>query len=239
MSNETASSPAPQILIIDDEVAVRTFIRAQLDKHGYRVIEAETARVGVERARSYNPDAVILDLGLPDLDGLELTKIIRAWSLMPIIIVSARGREQDKVEALDSGADDYVTKPFGPDELLARLRVALRHAARAGSPGGTSVLRVRDLSVDLDRRLVTRAGERIHLTPREYGLLVELMKGGGTVRTHRQLLASVWGPSHVRDTQYLRVYMTLLRQKLEPNRARPEYIVTDPSVGYRMVVDDA
>jgi two-component system KDP operon response regulator KdpE len=218
---------------------VRTVVRAQLEKHGYRVREAETAKVGLEHARAYNPDAIILDLGLPDMDGLELTKAIRSWSSTPILIVSARGREQDKVEALDAGADDYITKPFGPDELLARLRVALRHAARAGSPGGAPVLRARDLSVDLDRRTVLRAGQPVYLTPTQYKLLVELMKGGGKVLTHRQLLAAVWGPAHVSDTHYLRVYMAQLRQKLEANPARPEYIVTDPGVGYRLLVEDS
>jgi two-component system KDP operon response regulator KdpE len=227
------------VLVIEDELPVRTVIRAQLLKQGYRVLEAETARSGLEFARGYNPDAVILDLGLPDRDGLEVTKAIRAWSSMPIVIVSARGREQDKVDALDAGADDYVTKPFGAGELLARLRVALRHAARAGLPGGVTILRSRDLSVDLDRRIVLRAGEPIYLTPIQYKLLVELMKGGGRVVTQRQLLAAVWGPAHVKDSHYLRVYMGQLRQKLEANPARPEYIVTDPGVGYRVLVDDS
>jgi len=224
--------------VIEDEVPVRTVIRAKLEKHGYRVVESGTARSGLEYARANNPDAVILDLGLPDMDGLEVTKAIRAWSTMPILIVSARGREQDKVDALDAGADDYVTKPFGIDELLARLRVALRHASRAGAPGGVTVLCAGDLSVDLDRRSVTRAGQAVHLTPTQYKLLVALMKGGGGVVTHRQLLAAVWGPAHVRDTHYLRVYMAQLRQKLETNPARPEYIGTDPGVGYRILVDD-
>jgi two-component system KDP operon response regulator KdpE len=225
------------VLVIEDELSVRRVIRAQFLKQSYRVLEAETARSGLEFARTYNPDAVILDLGLPDLEGLEVTKAIRAWSPMPILIVSARGCEKDKVDALDAGADDYVTKPFGAHELLARLRVALRHAARAGSPGLTT-LHARDLSVDLDSRVVLRAGQPVYLTPKQYKLLVELMKGGGRVVTQRQLLAAVWGPAHVKDSHYLRVYMGQLRQKLEANPARPEYIVTDPGVGYRILVEE-
>jgi two-component system KDP operon response regulator KdpE len=225
------------VLVIEDDLSVRTVVRAKLEKHGYRVLEVGTAAKGLEQARAYVPDAVILDLGLPDADGLEVVKAIRVWSSVPILIVSARGREQDKVNALDAGADDYVTKPFGGDELLARLRVALRHAARAGSPGGASILRAGDLTVDVERRIVVRAGETIHLTPTQWKLLVELMKGAGKVVTQRQLLAAVWGPSHVADVHYLRVYMGQLRQKLEPNPAQPKYILTDAGVGYRVLVD--
>ena len=217
---------------------MRTFVRAKLLKHGYRVVEAETARAGLEHARAYNPDAVILDLGLPDLDGLEVTRALRAWCSTPILIVSARGREQDKVDALDAGADDYVTKPFGADELLARLRVALRHAARAGTPGGETILRASDLSVDVERRIVLRAGQVVHLTPIQFKLLVELMKGGGKVVTQRQLLVATWGPAHARDTHYLRVYMGQLRHKLETNAARPKYILTDAGVGYRILGEE-
>jgi two-component system KDP operon response regulator KdpE len=238
-TSRAASDPEPQILVIDDELSVRTVVRVKLEKHGYRVVEAETATAGLEQARACAPDAVVLDLGLPDMDGLDVTKAIRARSPMPILIVSARGREQDKVDALDAGADDYLTKPFGADELLARLRVALRHAARAACPDDTTVLRAGDLSVDLDRRTVLRAGHAVHLTPIQYTLLVELMKAGGRVVTHRQLLVAARGPAHVSDTQYLRVFMSQLRQKLEPNVARPEYIATDPGVGYRILVRDA
>ena len=238
MSSRAASGAGPRILVIEDELSVRTVVRADLEKHDYRVVEADTARVGLEHAHAYNPDAVVLDLGLPDMDGLEVTKAIRAWSPMPILIVSARGREQDKVDALDAGADDYVTKPFGVDELRARLRVALRHAARAGSPGGATILRAGNLSVDLERRIVLRAGQSVQLTPYQYKLLVALMKGGGKVVTHRQLLSAVWGPGHVNDTHYLRVYMGQLRQKLEANPARPEYIATDAGVGYRILGQD-
>ena len=235
---QAASSPGPLILLIEDELSVRTFVRAKLLKLGYRVVEAETARAGLEHARAYNPDAIILDLGLPDMDGLDVTKSIRGWCSTPILIVSARGREQDKVNALDAGADDYVTKPFGADELLARLRVAFRHAARAGTPGGGALLRASDLSVDLDRRIVTRAGEPVHLTPIQFKLLVELMKGGGKVVTQRQLLLAAWGPAHARDTHYLRIYMGQLRHKLEMNAACPKYIMTDPGVGYRILCED-
>ena len=237
-SSSTVTDQGPQVLVIEDEESVRTVIRATLQNHGYRVLEAGTAERGLEHARAYTPDAVILDLGLPDMDGLDVTRAIRAWSPMPILIVSARGREKDKVDARDGGADDYVTKPFGTDELLARLRVALRHAARAGSPGGVGILRAGDLSVDLDRRIVMRAGENVRLTPIQYKLLVELMKADGKVVTHRQLLVAVWGPRHARDTHYLRVYMGQLRQKLEANPAHPAYIVTDPGVGYRIVAEE-
>jgi two-component system KDP operon response regulator KdpE len=234
---ESAAAP-PQILVIEDDRGVRTVIRAKLVKHGYRVLEAETAKEGLEHARAYNPDAVILDLGLPDQDGMEVTRAIRAWSPMPIVVVSARGQESDKVDVLDAGADDYVTKPFGDEELLARLRVALRHAARAGAPSPSLTLKAGDLTVDLGKRVVLRAGQPVHLTPLQYKLLVELMKGGGKVVTQRQLLAAVWGPGHVKDSHYLRIYMGQLRQKLEKNPARPEYIVTDPGVGYRILMDD-
>jgi two-component system KDP operon response regulator KdpE len=226
------------VLVIEDEPSVRTVVRARLRHHGYRVLEAATAEQGVAQARAHNPDAVILDLGLPDMDGLTVIQAIRAWSAMPILVLSARGREQDKVDALDAGADDYITKPFGDDELAARLRVALRHAARAGAPTESAIVRAGDLSVDLDRRLALRAGEAIRLTPTEYKLIAELAKGGGRVVTQRQLLTAVWGPSHTADAQYLRVYMTQLRKKLEPNPAHPRYIVTDPGVGYRLLVDD-
>jgi len=224
-----ASTPGPLILLIEDELPVRTFVRAKLGKHGYRVVEADTGRAGLEHARAYNPDAVILDLGLPDMDGLDVTKSLREWCSTPILIVSARGQEQDKVNALDAGADDYVTKPFGAEELLARLRVALRHAARAATPGGATLLRASDLSVDLDRRIVLRAGEVVHLTPLQFKLLVELM---------RQLLLAVWGPAHARDAHYLRIYMGQLRHKLEVNAASPKYIMTDPGVGYRILCED-
>jgi two-component system KDP operon response regulator KdpE len=217
---------------------VRTVVRERLRRLGYRVLEAETAREGIARARAHNPDAVILDLGLPDMDGLAVIRAIRAWSPMPILVLSARGREQDKVDALDGGADDYITKPYGDDELAARLRVALRHAARAGAPADSVVVHAGDLSIDLDRRLVLRAGQAIRLTPTEYKLIAELAKGGGRVITQRQLLAAVWGPAHAADAQYLRVYMTQLRKKLEPNTAQPRYILTDPGVGYRLLVDE-
>jgi two-component system KDP operon response regulator KdpE len=228
-----------RILVIEDELSVRTVIRTKLQRHGYGVLEADTARVGLEHARAHQPDAIILDLGLPDMDGLELTRIVRSASAVPILVVSARGREQDKVDALDAGADDYVTNPFGADELLARLRVALRNAARAASPDVRAVLQAGDLSVDVDRRLVLRAGHTVHLTPIQYELLVELMKARGKVVTHAQLLTAVWGAEHAMDTHYLRVQMGQLRQKLEANPARPEYIATDPGVGYRVLVEDA
>jgi len=176
----------------------------------------------------------LLDLGLPDIDGLEVTKRLREWATAPIIVISARGQEDDKINALDAGADDYLTKPFGTGELMARIRVALRHAARAGQERTEPVLKVGDLSVDLDKRTVFVAGAEVHLTPIEYKLLAVLLKNAGKVLTHRQLLKDVWGPGYANNTQYLRVYMVQLRHKLEADAARPRYLVTEPGVGYRL-----
>ncbi len=222
------------ILLVEDEPQLRRFLRPLLRTHGYRVVEAETAREGLTLAQSHNPDIVLLDLGLPDGDGVEVTRQLRAWSQVPILVISARGREQDKVEALDAGADDYLTKPFGSAELLARLRVALRHAAAQGMPATPeSTHSFGDVHVDLTRRTVHRGEEEVHLTPHEYKLLITLIHNAGKVVTHRQLLREVWGPG-AQQTHYLRVYMGQLRQKLEQDPARPRWLATEAGVGYRL-----
>jgi two-component system KDP operon response regulator KdpE len=227
----------PILLVVEDEPQMRRFLRTSLANHGYRVVEATSGEEALTLARSHNPELVLLDLGLPDKDGLDVARKLREWMTAPIIVVSARGQEDDKVKALDEGADDYLTKPFGTGELMARIRVALRHAARAGVPTTEPVLTVGDVVLDLDKRTVAVAGAEVHLTPIEYKLLVVLMKNAGKVLTHRQLLKDVWGPSYATQTQYLRVYMTQLRHKLERDAARPKYLVTEPGVGYRLKTD--
>ncbi len=223
----------PTILLIEDEEPIRKFLRVSLAAHDYRLIESVTGKDGLLQAATARPDLIILDLGLPDMDGLEVTRQIREWSQMPIIIVSARGKEQDKVVALDAGADDYLTKPFGVSELLARLRVALRH--NATTPANPEpVFSAGALRVDLARREVFLANKPVHLTPTEYRLLCILVKHAGRVLTHRQLLGEVWGPNSSQEAHYLRVYMNQLRQKLEPNPAQPVHLITEPGIGYRL-----
>jgi two-component system KDP operon response regulator KdpE len=229
------STDKPRILVIEDDAPIRKFLRIMLESHDFDVSEAETAATGIGHAVSEPPDAIVLDLGLPDEDGLRVIQRLREWSQIPIIVLSARGRESDKVAALDAGADDYLTKPFGAGELLARLRVALRHAARLGTTADASIFQLRELVVDLGRREVTLGGESIRLTPTEYRLLVVLIRNAGKVVTHRQLLKEVWGPDSVSENQYLRVYMGQLRRKLEPDPARPRFLKTEPGVGYRLV----
>ena len=225
-----------KVLVIEDEKQMRKLIRISLSSHGYDVVEAETGEEGVRQAAAYTPELVILDLGLPDLDGIEVVRRIREWTTTPIVIVSASGQEERKVQALDAGADDYVTKPFGAAELMARVRVALRHAAR--TEANTTVVAIGErVEVDLVKRVVRVAGAEVHLTPIEYKLLTALAKHAGMVMTHRQLLEQVWGPGHAHQMQYLRVYMTQLRHKLEENPARPRYLVTEPGVGYRLKVE--
>jgi two-component system KDP operon response regulator KdpE len=227
----------PSILVIEDDPPIQKFLRATLGSQGYQLIEAATARDGLMQAASRTPDLIILDLGLPDLDGVDLMRQLREWSTVPVIVVSARGKEQDKIVALDAGADDYLTKPFAVGELLARVRVALRHAASSRSEGGEPVFTVGDLRVDLLHRQVTTAGKEVHLTPNEFKLLTMLVKHAGMVLTHRQLLKEVWGPGSGNETHYLRVYMNQLRQKLEQDPARPKYLMTEPGVGYRLATD--
>lgn len=221
-----------RLLLIEDEAPIRKFLRAALSDADYDLDEAETAAQGLRLAASDPPDAVILDLGLPDLDGLEVLKRLRDWYSAPIIVLSARGQERDKVVALDLGADDYLTKPFGVGELLARIRVALRHASRQARATG-SVHEIGDLRVDLEARRVFRGGNEIHLTPIEYRLLITLIKHAGKVLTHRFLLKEVWGPDNVYETHYLRVFMATLRRKIEDDSARPVFLLTEPGVGYR------
>jgi two-component system KDP operon response regulator KdpE len=228
------SDPTPLILVVEDEFQMRRFLRTALAAQDFRVVEAETAKDGIAAATTHNPEIILLDLGLPDGDGIELTRNIREWSQTPIIVISARGREDDKVAALDAGADDYLTKPFGMNELLARIRVALRHSAQSGPAEATMVLEIGPLCIDQARREVKVDERAVHLTPIEYRLLVLLARNAGKVLTHRQILKEVWGPLHANETHYLRVFMTQLRRKIESDPARPRLLVTEPGVGYRM-----
>lgn len=227
------SDHKPRVLVIDDEPQIHRFLGPALDAAGYEPVRADTAADGLREIARKPPDAVVLDLGLPDLDGKEALVKARVFYDGPIIILSARDKETEKIDALDLGADDYVEKPFGVGELLARLRVALRH--RLLSEGADPVVTAGDLTVDLVKRLVTRAGEAIRLSPREYDLLAQLVRGAGKVVTHRQLLTAVWGPAHEQDVQYLRVFVGQLRQKIEPEPSAPALIVTEPGVGYRWI----
>ncbi len=221
------------VLVIEDDLAIRRFLRAGLETQGFRMLEAETAEGGISAAAMQAPDLVLLDLGLPDADGLEVVRRLREWSQTPILVLSARGQESDKVRVLDAGADDYVTKPFAMGELLARMRVALRHVARTADDDATSVVEAADLRIDLARREVTRAGALVKLTPREYRLLTELARHPGRVLTHESLLRAVWGPSYTHQHHYLRVYMAQLRQKLEADPSHPHVLLTETGVGYR------
>ncbi|HTG02387.1 MAG TPA: response regulator [Nitrospirota bacterium] len=225
---------APLILLIEDEPQMRRFLRITLQSHGYRLVESETARDGMMQAATRNPDVVLLDLGLPDLDGLEVTKRLREWTATPIIVISAREQEQDKVKALDAGADDYLTKPFSAGELMARIRVALRHAASRDAGREEPVFLLDNLRVDLAKRQVFMDGSEVHLTPIEYKLLSVLVRHAGKVITHSQLLKEVWGPAHANEVQYLRVYMTQLRHKLEADPAQPKFLMNEPGIGYRL-----
>jgi two-component system KDP operon response regulator KdpE len=226
----------PTVLVIEDEPEIRRFLRSALGAEGYRVVEAENGVRGIAEAGAHKPDIAIVDLGLPDLDGIEVIRRMRAWSPLPVVVLSARAQEKAKVEALDAGADDYVTKPFGVGELLARLRVALRHAARRGS--GAPLVRFGEVELDLERRRVTRAGRELRLTQLEFRLLACLAQHLGMVVTHRQLLREVWGPSHVEHAHYLRIYMKQLRDKLEADPVQPKYLLTDTGVGYRLVAEE-
>jgi two-component system KDP operon response regulator KdpE len=229
------AEPRPTILIVEDEPEIRRFLRSSLGAEGFRVVESPNGERGTIDAGVHKPDLAIVDLALPDLDGVELIRRIRTWSPMPIVVLSARAQEHSKIQALDAGADDYVTKPFGIGELLARVRVALRHAAR--SPEG-EVLVLGDTTVQLSKRRIVRNGAEIHLTPIEFRVLARLAKHLGMIVTHRQLLTEVWGPSHAGDTHYLRVYMKQLRDKVEPDPVRPRYLLTETGVGYRLVADE-
>ncbi len=225
------SANRPRVLVIDDEPQIHRFLQPALEAAGYEPVRADTAAEGLKEIARKAPDAVVLDLGLPDFDGKEALTRARAFYDGPIIVLSARDKETEKIDTLDLGADDYVEKPFGVGELLARLRVALRHRLR--QKGADPIVTAGELTIDLIKRLVTRAGVAIRLSPKEYDLLAQLVEGGGEVCTHRQLLTAVWGPAHVEDVQYLRVIVAQLRQKIEPDPAAPALIVTEPGVGYR------
>ena len=221
-----------RILVVDDEPQIGRLLRTTLGAHGYDVAVAADGPAALDQAAHWRPDVILLDLGLPVIDGLEVCRRIREWSQVPIIVLSVRATEQDKVAALDLGADDYLTKPFGAGELLARVRVALRHAAHGTAPD-TPLLRFGDLAIDLTRRLVTRAGQEVHLTPTEYDLLKTLATQAGRVLTHGMLLRAVWGSAYEQDAPTLRVFITQLRRKIEADPAHPVHILTEPGIGYR------
>jgi len=230
----SGGTSGPAVVLIEDERPIRRFLHAALTGQGYRLFEAATGAEGVAEAATRQPDIIILDLGLPDIDGLEVIHRLREWTAVPIIVLSARGQERDKIDALDAGADDYVSKPFGIGELLARMRVVLRHAARNPGEAADSTFSVGDLHVDLALRQVVISGKQVHLTPIEYRLLTTLIRHAGKVVTHQQLLKEVWGPHHTEQAHYLRVYVAQLRRKLEVDPARPRYLLTEPGVGYRL-----
>jgi two-component system, OmpR family, KDP operon response regulator KdpE len=233
----TAGIPRPAVVLIEDEPQIRRLLRTSLPPEGYRIFEAGSGQDGLVEVATRQPDLVIVDLGLPDIDGLEVIRRLREWTSVPIIVLSARGREADKVTALDAGADDYVSKPFGVGELLARMRAALRRAATVGQPD-EPVFTVGELSIDLVHRRISLGGTDVHLTPIEYKLLTVLVKSAGKVLTHHQMLREVWGPAaSAEQNHYLRVYMAQLRRKLEAEPARPRYLLTEPGVGYRLAVD--
>lgn len=228
------NSPTPTVLLVEDEAQIRRFVRSALEGDGCRVAEAETMREGLIEAGTRKPDLVILDLGLPDGDGVQFVEDLRAWSAIPVIILSARSTEHDKIEVLDAGADDYLTKPFSVGELLARVRSLLRRQARAVE-GESPVLRFGAVEVDLSRRVVLRQGAPVRLTPIEYRLLAALLANAGKVMTHRHLLRDVWGPAFVESNHYLRIYVSRLRRKLEDDPAQPHHFLTETGVGYRFV----
>jgi two-component system KDP operon response regulator KdpE len=228
------NSPSPVVLVVEDEAQIRRFVRSALEGDGCRVAEAETMRQGLIEAGTRKPDLVVLDLGLPDGDGVQFVEGLRAWSAIPVIILSARSTEHDKIEVLDAGADDYLTKPFSVGELLARVRALLRRQARAAE-GESPVLRFGAVEVDLSRRVVQRQGAAVRLTPIEYKLLAVLLANSGKVMTHRHLLREVWGPAFVESSHYLRIYVSRLRQKLETDPAQPRHFLTETGVGYRFV----
>jgi two-component system KDP operon response regulator KdpE len=229
--------PDPVVVLVEDEPQIRRFLRATLTGQGYRLFEATTGATGIIEVGSRQPDVVIIDLGLPDIDGIEVIRRLREWTAVPIIVLSARGQERDKVTALDAGADDYVSKPFGAGELLARIRVALRHTAGASHEADEAAFKVGELRVDLLRRHVAVGPAEVRLTPIEYKLLTTLIRHAGKVVTHQQLLREVWGPTHTDQAHYVRIYMAHLRHKLEAEPARPRYLLTEPGVGYRLAVD--
>jgi two-component system, OmpR family, KDP operon response regulator KdpE len=224
-----------KILVIEDEPEVRRFLRASLVTNGYAFTECESGKEGLDQVVHQRPDLVLLDLGLPDIDGMDVIRQLRQWNRVPIIVISARGRDAQKIEALDAGADDYLTKPFSVIELLARIRVALRHAAQAADAPRSPTFTVDILHVDLSTRQVFVSGTPVHLSPIEYRLLSALVRYPGKVLTHRQLFSAAWGPDTVFETSYLRVYMKHLRDKIEPDPAQPRFLITEPGIGYRLI----
>ena len=224
----------PTALLVEDEPQIRRFVRAALEETGWQVFEADTMRRGLIEAGTRKPELIVLDLGLPDGDGVAFISELRAWSTVPVIVLSARAAEADKVRALDAGADDYLTKPFGVDELLARVRATLRRQ-RNVEADGDGVVRFGDVEVDVRQRLVSKGGKQVRLTPIEFKLLAVLVANAGRVVINRQLLVAVWGPSHAEDGHYLRIYMGHLRHKLEDDPARPKFLLTETAVGYRLV----
>jgi len=228
------SSIRPNVLVIDDELQIRRLLRVCLEGNGYRVLEAATGQEGITQAAQHPPDVVLLDLGLPDLDGVTVLKRLREWSRVPVVVLSVRDREEDKIAALDNGADDYVTKPFSTGELLARLRVAQRHALPSGE---SPVFHSGDLEVNFTDRTVKLRGRDVKLTATEYSLLRLFVQHAGKVLTHGQILKEVWGPGYVEQTHYLRVYVAHLREKLEGDPAKPKLITTEPGVGYRLLAE--
>jgi len=223
-----------RVLVIDDEESIRRFLRVALSAQSYQIVEATTGKEGITTAAMQKPDVIILDLGLPDMDGVEVTRLLREWAQTPIIILSVRGSEGDKIAALNAGADDYLTKPFGIGELLARLRAALR---RATQPSNEPVFAHGSLNVDMAKRIVSAAGKEVQLTPNEYGILKTLVTHAGKVMTHHQLLKEVWGPAYQQEFHLLHVNISNLRRKIEPDPARPTHIITEPGVGYRLKSD--
>jgi two-component system, OmpR family, KDP operon response regulator KdpE len=226
----------PVIIVIEDDPSIRRFLRTSLTTHGFNVFEADTGKQGIVEVGVRKPDLLILDLGLPDMDGVDVIKAIRAWSPVPIIILSARSSEQQKIDALDVGADDYLTKPFGFGELLARIRVAMRHSTRPQEQSQAEIFTTANLKVDLLNRVVSVDDREIHLTPIQYRLLTVLVKHAGKVMTHQQILNEVWGPSYRENAHYLRIYMSQLRQKLEAEPTQPRFLLTESGVGYRLKV---
>lgn len=229
------SEPAPVVIVVEDDVQIRRFVVIALESAGCITFEAETVKRGLIEAGTRKPDLAVVDLGLPDGNGIDLIRDLRAWSDIPIIVLSARLGENEKIEALDAGADDYLTKPFGAGELLARVRAQLRRRAKGTSPG-QSIVEFGKVVIDLANRLVSRNGEPLHLTPIEYRLLSYLLANSGKVLTHRQLLRDIWGPSHAEDSHYVRIYMGHLRRKIEDDPSQPRHIVTESGVGYRFVL---
>jgi two-component system KDP operon response regulator KdpE len=227
----------PKIIVIEDDPPIRRFLRTALDTHGFEVFEAATGKQGVIEANNRKADLIILDLGLPDIDGVEVVKAVREWSELPILVLSARSAEAQKIEALDAGADDYLTKPFGLGELLARIRVALRHAGLPAEQTEAGVFKTGSLRVDLSNRRVYNGDQEIHLTPIQYRLLAVLVKHAGKILTHQQILKEVWGPNSIESPHYLRIYMSQLRHKLEADPAQPCYLLTESGVGYWLKVE--